>query len=404
MADWEPNDGTPREPVSRDHRISKLLWLWLIAAPACFVETAEPAQPAPTGSPGPARNATAPQPEPQEADAPGEPGPGEVSTVVESPAVEAQNPEETPAPRSPDAAALIATDVESHVVKKWGGFLSLIPFQTWPELGAHAVGLLMASGQQPWGGSINWTRGLEHGTSRVEYRFLFDRSSPYAVYFVSDGRGYNFMRGWSVPTPSGQPARHQGVAMFRPDTPNDYGLGKKAHLVDVEVNGGRGGKGIHFVITKLRVLDGSKAYPLQPDGILVGLRNRFDATLASNRGRTKAILAKARASNPKDWKLAGRPDPQIAVWPTWIEKESVLEVVFIARASEAAQGPPIETMRQCPKCPCTPDGRCAPCARCDPRPIVEHPSRQYGWEIAAKYRVDRRGRLVSETLYTPRAF
>jgi hypothetical protein len=262
----------------------------------------------------------------------------------------------------------------------------------------------MASGGQPWGGSINWTRGFEHGSSRIEYRFLFDRSSPYAVYFVSDGRGFNFMKNWSVPTPGGGKARHQGVAMFRPDTPNDLGLRRLAHLVEVEVNNGSGGAGIHFVITGLRVLDGTASYPMHPDDALLALRKRFDATLATYGVETDAILQKARSALAKDWTIPKRAEEQISVWPTWVEKESVLEVVFVARAGEAAQGPPTERMRQCPKCPCTPDGRCAPCARCDPTPIVERPSRQYGWEVAARYRVDRSGRVTGETIYAPRAF
>jgi len=307
-------------------------------------------------------------------------------------------------PQAPSEADLVATNVRARVVENWGGYLSLVPFQTWPELPGRAVGLLMASGQQPWGGSINWTRGLEHDTARIEYRFLFDRSSPYAVYFVSDGRGFNYMRGWSVPTPGGGQSRHQGVAMFRPDTPNDLGLRRLAHLVEVEVNGGSGGKGIHFVITGLRVLDGTRTHPLHPDDVLVALRKRFDATLAGYRARTTAILYKARAGLPKDWKIPRRAEAQIAVWPTWVEKDSVLEAVFVARAGEAAQGPATETMRRCPPCPCTPDGKCAPCARCDPTPIVERPSRQYGWEVAATYRVDRSGRLSGETIYAPRAF
>ncbi len=148
MTDWEPIDGTPRGPVSREPRLSRLVWLWLIAAPACFVQTAEPVPPSPGAPPG---NPSAAQAAPQAAPPAGEGANGETSEVADTPAAEPQPDDGAPAPEAwpGDEASLVATDVESHVEKKWGGFASLIPFQAWPELGAHAVGLLMASGQQP---------------------------------------------------------------------------------------------------------------------------------------------------------------------------------------------------------------------------------------------------------------
>jgi hypothetical protein len=180
---------------------------------------------------------------------------------------------------------------------------ALVPFQQWPQVPARVRGIVYVAGPQPWGGAINHMRGIEASPDRREYKFSFDRSSPYAIYFESDGRGYNYLHGWQVPTPTGP--MHINSAMFLQDTPNTWGMNRRAHLVEIDVNHGRGGVGghVHFVGTSVRVLDGSASHPMRVEDVLLQLTARFQ----QERGQRST-----------------------GIWPTWIESEGVLEVLFYA--------------------------------------------------------------------------
>ena len=181
--------------------------------------------------------------------------------------------------------------------------LDTVPYQQWPQVPARVIGILYVAGPQPWGGAINHMRGIEASPDRREYKFGFDRSSPYAIYFESDGRGYNVLNDWQVQTPNGTMLIDS--AMYLQDTPNAWGLHRRAHLVEIEVNRGQGGVGghVHFVGTDVRVLDGTASHPLRVEDVLLQLTARFQ----QERGvRSQGI------------------------WPTWIEREGVLEVLFYA--------------------------------------------------------------------------
>ena len=102
--------------------------------------------------------------------------------------------------------------------------------------------------------------------------------------------------------------------------------------------------------------------------------------------------------------MGGADGPTVAVFPTWLDGEAVLEAVFLARYRETYQGPEQTQMTECPPCPCDPQGRCAPCMRCVPRQETVRPQAHAGWEMAARYRVDRHGALLHEALLSPHPY
>jgi hypothetical protein len=244
------------------------------------------------------------------------------------------------------------------VVDDWGGPAALVPFQHWLPVPGRVVGLLFARGAQPWGGSLSYGRGSDTGTERTEYAFSFDRSSPYALYFASDGRGFNFLSDWGVPLPDGSTARYD-AAMFGPETPDPWGLDRPAHLVELEVNDGRGGRGgptgLHFVVTGARVIDGSDECPVPAEQLLVDLRRRFDET------------ARRHEADLGGWLADASPVRRVAVWPTWMRDDETIEALFVLDVAAAPDGP-------------TPSS---------------------GYTMAAFYVADCRGNVERETVYAP---
>ncbi|MGE0526462.1 MAG: hypothetical protein AB7G93_17380 [Bdellovibrionales bacterium] len=124
------------------------------------------------------------------------------------------------------------------------------PYQTWADLGANAMGMLV-SAQVLDIPLIDHGWGIYEDPKRTEYKFMQEGLSPVAMYFVSDGRGFNFLKDWSTSDMRGFRA---DAAMFSAHTPNEWGLKDDAHIVTVEVNGGRGGDAsIHFIATGVEI-------------------------------------------------------------------------------------------------------------------------------------------------------
>lgn len=303
--------------------------------------------------------------------------------------------------RLPQRHVVLAGSPDRRVVREWQNRADLVPFQVWPELPGRVVGVLWAAGPQPWGATVSHAGGFERHPSRTEYKFAADGSSPYALYFPSDGQGSNVLDHWSVPLPDGSHAvMAPRSAMFLPSTPNPWGLHRAAHLVEVEVNHGRGGHGhyIHFVATDVRVLDGTDAFAPHVDDVFVALRSRFDATLEEHQAEIVEHLSSVQRELGDDVVRAPSEDV-IAILPTWLTRENALEVLFYREVQFASEGAPREEWSECPPCP---PG--APCMACDPQMIRRTPYTTYGYRFAIRYRVDPRGVLVTETIYAPVTF
>lgn len=193
--------------------------------------------------------------------------------------------------------------------------------------------------------------------------------------------------------------RTYDVAMFRADTPNEWGLGRPAHLVELEVDGGRGGIAdyVHFIATDARVLDGTEGYLPDVTETLIALRRLFETRLEEEgfeddgsaigavfRADVEALLA--RTADGTD---AGT-HATAATHPTWDADAHRLVVLlfatrFVARRTERAH-----------PWSCPPGAPCAP-----PRP-PEVEIHRGGVQLAIRYEVDPTNTVVRETSYAPR--
>jgi hypothetical protein len=306
----------------------------------------------------------------------------------------------TPAPAPRDVAASRSPAPSS--VQSSAGLLESVPFQVWPAHGGQTVGLLVVN-QSRWGPTILWTRYLRaprkpEGPGDPCYLYFADGKSANALYFPSkDGRdGTNFMPSWTVPLPGGKRSPPIGVAMMCPSIPNPHGLTADAHLVRLEVNGGAGAApDLHFIATRVEVLDGSSAYPIVPARALDQARARFDRFVAA-RLRARALAIPAAA--PPRHAAIGRVPPfgriiesaQEGLFPTWDDAKGELSALFIRRVSRT------RTRRY--RALITPD--CPPGAPCVP-PHEDWIEDQVGASVDLAMRVvfDRTGTLVAEAYY-----
>jgi len=276
----------------------------------------------------------------------------------------------------------------------------LVPFQAFPVVPPALVGIIWSAGRQPWGS------GYEHGAmpssskDRIEYKFGVNGSSPYAVYFVSSGQGYNFLSNWSVPIPraanGGGTYVQYNAAMFNAKTPNNWGLSRLAHIVEVDVNDKQGGTGIHFVVTNARVVDGTSAFPPRADDVLIGLRARFNTYLATQEDTMRAKLTKAVNAQPKTLHFGLQTIGPVGVFPTWNTARGAMEVVFTRQTTQTGQGTARRSVNRCPPCP---PG--APCAACDDRLFARPQSVEVSAQTAVRYVVDKSGEVIAETRYLP---
>lgn len=269
----------------------------------------------------------------------------------------------------------------------------LVPFQSWIELPGSVVGMIWMAGPQAWGAGYEHSATPSQQASRDEYKFGVDGTSPYAVYFQSDGRGFNFLRGWS--------GGGRGVfdaAMFSATTPNPWGLSRRAHIVEVDVNARQGAPaGPHFVVTGARVLDGTSAYPPLADEVLIALRQRFDAVLGDERPELEGLYSSGVRSIGAPYAFGPPTAEPVGVFPTWRRDAGAIEVVFTSGARGEGRGATTTQAADCPHCPLG-----APCMRCDPRPLDVTQTATVKVGYAIRYRVDARGLIVAETRYAGR--
>lgn len=273
-------------------------------------------------------------------------------------------------------------------IERWDGVGSLMrdTNQGQPALPGRARGLLA---------SVTYFSGADcHARTRerVEYMFSNVANSHYALYFPSTGAGFNFLQGWQVPLPDGSRAFYD-AAMFGADD-GLPGLHACAHLVELEVNDGRGGVGLHFVATAVEVIDDQ--YGMDVARVLDELRERFAATVSQHETELQRRYADGQRV-AAELQLGARVDEPLQLTPRWSERDSTLELLATARGR--AVGSRLLGSETIAPIECPPG---APCAYRETGTFDLIDELTVTHELAATYRVDDCGTLIDERIYTPR--
>ena len=139
--------------------------------------------------------------------------------------------------------------------------------------------------------------------------------------------------------PGGALVASVGAGLLGPGEASPFPLGKEAHLVELEVNGGAGAGTLgHFVATAVRPVETVDAEQLLDDAWSV-----FEAHAQANDESARALYARewaAQSGMPRFTELRGRENPppppvsHTVIVPRWTEPHR-LEVVFIRRLLSA---------------------------------------------------------------------
>lgn len=310
-------------------------------------------------------------------------------TVVAPPPPPSSPPQACPEPHT-GARLRAAPDLRVDHVATWNGIDSLRSAVPYPDLAGEVTGLLYSLAYANGYGDCR-TVGPD---VRTEYRFTSGPAPSHALYFPSQGDGYGFIPDWQVPLPDGSIARYD-AAMLGPRSGARHCLHACAHLVTLEVNSGRGNRGLHFVATAVKVRDAD--LPLSFPDVLDDLHARFLAARRAEDSELRRQYDEARRTLPAAVPLGDRKDGPVRVEPTWLPDTATLDVL-VWRDGQAA-GERRTGSETIPPANC-PHG--SPCAYRESGTfdLLEQASIRH--EVAARYLVDRTGLLLAETHYPPR--
>lgn len=272
---------------------------------------------------------------------------------------------------------------ECGPLQKSPPFMRSIPPGTWGQLKPTQQGVLIA-GDSPWGTLVH--------AAGPSYSFVSGSFTPWFPYVWPDG-----------PQPTqqlrGPEVARVGAQALAPSLPNAFGLTKPAYLVEVKVNGGHGNDTAReFVLSDLRLLDGTPAFPWQLSDVLASLHARYQSCLQKREfdldaaaKRASARLAQS-ARAPRGARVVP-PQPDLAgetIYVTWDEPKQSLSVVFSSERTGSrcfARDVRVQPPGCPPGAPCLPghDETISACAR-------------YGVQSGFEFVVDAKGARAASFL------
>jgi hypothetical protein len=152
-----------------------------------------------------------------------------------------------------------------------------------------------------------------------------------------------------------QKKRFDRLSLASLKTVKPWGVTEPYTLVEVEVNGGLGSPaGETFVGTQMRVLDGTKDYPLRIAEVLNRLRPGYQDWLRKQQGQIDAAMGMAQQKALGGRKPTGPRETAELLYVTWLPETAQLRVQFQTRVRDgvyryrdepvpavAAKGPPL---------------------------------------------------------------
>ncbi|MFO0696889.1 MAG: hypothetical protein U0230_25175 [Polyangiales bacterium] len=272
---------------------------------------------------------------------------------------------------------------------------ALAPCRRWPVLGERETGLLVPA-RTRWGTLVAWSPimgQLVFSAGLDGYTFASRGWNPWLLYFPSSGEGQNFLRNWQRPLADGT-IGHFDAASFGPTTPNRWGLSRPAHVVEVEVNGGRGGgTDLHFVATEVRVLDRTRELPLDPVAALDEAADCFSELVEASQNELSAKLERASSGLSVDASWEPEREQRLeAIAPSFDPDSRRLRIVHALRIVRTRTKRVTHTIVS----HCPPGAPCMP-----PRPETRVTTRGYGVDLVEELEFDAEGRRVVVRAHGP---
>lgn len=174
-------------------------------------------------------------------------------------------------------------------------------------------------------------------------------SQPDAIAFAADGGSYNWLyvpvddapqiTGLQVKvgTKGETTVVYPKLSMASPKTTKGWGVSDKFALVEVTVNDGKGAPADEaFVASGVRVLDGTKAYPLKAADCVSGARAEFAKHTEAIKKDLDAAMAKSQKAALEDKQPSGKVATDEVVHASWITADEQLAVTVLTKWSDGA--------------------------------------------------------------------
>ena len=203
-----------------------------------------------------------------------------------------------------------------------------------------------------------------------------------------------------------QKKRFDKLSLANAETVKQWGVPGGNVLVEVEVNGGLGAPpGDGFAATNMKVVEGTRDYPLRVADVLEQLRTRYQAHLKEQQPAIDRALADAQVKALKDRKPTGPRETDEIMHVSWLPQTQTLRVHFRTKITDGAfqTGQGVER-DQFPLPPIKGGPGAGPAAR--PLPVIEGArfGTMYGIEFGAAYEVTPAGKVERTRLLPIEAF
>jgi hypothetical protein len=298
------------------------------------------------------------------------------------------------------AVAAPAPSDKVETVKKRDGF---IPYRKYESMTGKVVGVLVSDvrammGQEGRGGPAD-AFGLSSGGG--SYRWIYTPVKEKAL--ITNFQIKAGPKGDTIQT-------YPSLSLANPETVKQWGVPGGNVLVEVEVNGGAGAPADEgFVATSMKVLDGSKDYPLKVGRVLAELIKRYQAWRKEHQKELDGAMTDSQTKAlKKDEKATGPRETQELTYVSWMPKEERLIMRFRTTITDGAYKYTEGGIRPRPFPLPPPPAKDKPVLQAaakfppppPPRPVKVRYGTSFGIEFGMAYEVSKKG-SVERTLKLP---
>ncbi len=127
------------------------------------------------------------------------------------------------------------------------------------------------------------------------------------------------------------------LSMASPKTTAAWGVSEKFTLVEVTVNDGQGAPADEaFVASAVKVVEGTKAYPLKANEVVTAAREQFGKFTAAIKKDLADAMAKSQKAALNDEAPSGKVKTEELLHVTWLPADEQLAVTFLVKQSDGA--------------------------------------------------------------------
>src|SRR5207249_2108098 len=135
----------------------------------------------------------------------------------------------------------------------------------------------------------------------------------------------------------GQTQIYPSLDLARPQNVKAFGVEGHYTLVEVEVNNGQGSpKNDSFVATQIRVLEGSKEYPLKTQEVITGMKKKFAEYQKEQAKAIDEAMDKGAKLALNDQKATGPREKEELMYVTWMPDNERLRVHFRVKLTDGS--------------------------------------------------------------------